>query len=90
MLNDLEVPYGKLHIFTRFLFEIAEDDVESGFDQKGMQDPVSPSTSSGFSYNMSVSSFSNTSGDKQSSSEEQAKKKGIPLTISAQVCGSLL
>ena len=42
-------------------------------------------SSASIPYSSSVSTISNTSGDKTTLAEDQAKKKGIPLTLSAQV-----
>jgi len=62
-----------------------EEDADSGFDSKGTQDSRSPTTSSALSFSASVSSLSSAQSEKLSSTEEQAKKKGIPATVSAQI-----
>ena len=79
---------SSLFYMIRILFEITEDDTDSGFETKGMQDSRSSGISSAPSYNASMSSLLSTSTEKSSSSEDQSKKKGIPLAISAQVCSN--
>lgn len=67
------------------MFEISEEDTDSGFESKGMQDVRSSGASSTLSLNASVSSLLTASTEKSGGSEDQSKKKGIPLHISAQV-----
>ena len=72
------------------LFEPAEDDNDSGFETtpRMSQDSRSPSTASTISYSQSIGSISNSSNEKSLEDANQTKKKGIPITISAQVTGN--
>lgn len=67
----------------------AEDDSDSGFDSKGMADSRSPSVASTVSLNASLSSMPSIASEKSNAvAEDQTKKKGIPLTVTAQVVSS--